>query len=161
LHTPHCAKRFILENVHFAMLTGKKRAGLRALFYALKCMRMPLSALTCIVAFAIFSPVMAKQESTSIRIPMEVYEKLKSASADLGDPGANWVGTRCLAEMMELAEENSETRRVPKIVRMIDGARTEGKPLLPGEPSRRPGQATERTQTHVGPRKISVKGGND
>jgi len=90
---------------------------------------------------------------------MEVYEKLKSASADLGDPGANWVGSRCLAEMMELAESEEGHRRVPKIVRLIDGARAEGKLLLEGETPRRSGVAPDRS--HGGQRRISVKGGND
>ena len=102
---------------------------------------------------------MAKQDSVSIRIPMEVYEKLKSASEDLGDPGANWVGSRCLAEMMELSEENAEARRVPKIVRLIDGARAEGKLLLPSESPRQTG--TMPVRSHGGQRRISVKGGND
>src|SRR2546421_6026226 len=47
----------------------------------------------------------------------------RSAARDLGDPGAAWVIVRSVIEMMEMAETEEETRRVPKLVRTLDAAR--------------------------------------
>ena len=90
---------------------------------------------------------MALKEFVTVRIPKDIFEKAKEAANDLGDPGAAWVIVRSVIEMMELADTDEHARRVPKIVRTLDAARSEGAVLPSGE-TRRGGESQ---------RKLTVK----
>jgi len=57
MHMHLSGKGFILENVSFEMLTGKKCSGLHPLLNASECMHVHLFALTCIVNAGIFGSV--------------------------------------------------------------------------------------------------------
>src|SRR4051794_12178478 len=96
------------------------------------------------------------KEFVTVRVPKEIFEKAKTAAKDLGDPGAAWVIVRSVIEMLELAEIDQGERRVPKLVRTLDAARSEGA-LLPQEGAARGGhtEAADRTRGH---RKLVVKG---
>jgi hypothetical protein len=91
---------------------------------------------------------MALKEFVTVRIPKDIFEKAKAAANDLGDPGAAWVIVRSVIEMMELADTDEHARRVPKIVRTLDAARSGGAVLPSGE-GRRSG--------NEGQRKLTVK----
>src|SRR4051812_30729803 len=99
--------------------------------------------------------LMPIKEFVTVRIPKDIFEKAKTAAHDLGDPGAAWVIVRSVIEMLELAEIDHGDRRVPKLVRTLDAARSDG-PLLPeGEPRR---GTAEPERSHAGHRKLVVKG---
>jgi hypothetical protein len=100
---------------------------------------------------------MAAKEFVVVRFPKEVFEKAKTAGRDLGDTGAAFVIVRSVTEMLEMADAEYGTRRVPKIVRTLDAARSEGE-LLPESDVRR-GSAETPTRSRGGHKKYVVKGG--
>ena len=99
---------------------------------------------------------MAAKDYVVVRFPKEVFEKAKTASRDLGNPSASWIIGRAVIEMLELAETEHGLRRVPKLVRTLDAARSEGA-LLPEADSGRT-HAGPSTRSHGGHGKLVVKG---
>jgi hypothetical protein len=99
---------------------------------------------------------MAAKDYVVVRFPKEVFEKAKTASRDLGNPSASWIIGRAVIEMLELAETEQGLRRVPKLVRTLDAARSEGA-LLPEADSRHT-PAESPARAHGGHRKFVVKG---
>lgn len=95
------------------------------------------------------------KEFVTVRIPKEIFEKAKTAASDLGDPGAAWVIVRSVIEMLELAEIDQGERRVPKLVRTLDAARSEGALLPDGGARSEHAAATDRARSQ---RKLVVKG---
>lgn len=97
---------------------------------------------------------MRVKEFVTVRIPKEIFEKAKTAAQDLGDPGAAWVIVRSVIEMLELAEIDEGERRVPKLIRTLDAARSEGA-LLSESSARGQNETADRSRGH---RKLVVKG---
>jgi hypothetical protein len=98
---------------------------------------------------------MAAKDYVVVRFPKEVFEKAKTASRDLGNPSASWIIGRAVIEMLELAETEHGLRRVPKLVRTLDAARSEGALLPEADSGRTP---AEPMRSHGGHRKLVVKG---
>lgn len=99
---------------------------------------------------------MAAKQFVVVRFPKDIFEKAKAAGQDLGEASAAFVIVRSVTEMMELADAEHGTRRVPKIVRTLDAARSEGALLPEGDSRQSPAEAPSRTRG--GHRKYVVKG---
>jgi hypothetical protein len=98
---------------------------------------------------------MTNDETATIRIPKVLFQKLQSISGELGDVGATWVATRCVEDVLEMVEADVESRRVPKIVRLVDEMRSKGA-VLGGETPRAATGTPDRPRVR---REIVVKGG--